>query len=230
MVSGAWRRVDRARLYEARGGVAVGRRWATGRTEGFSDGIFAIASTLPVLEINVERDSFDNFWRGIAHQWQSYLAYATSFLTIGGLWLAHHGIFARLRYLTATVMRVNPVLLMMTAFLPFPTKLVAEVIGDTESERAAVIFYGSTLLVISGLLALLWQVAIADRGALRPEVSDAKSQRSAGDGAMSSRFPSADADRLLQPHVAALGYPMLAITVVVRARGDTDEVSEADSI
>jgi uncharacterized membrane protein len=55
--------------------------------------VFAIAITLLVLEISVPPSAFDDLWRGIADQWPSYLAYATSFLTIGGLWLVHHGIF-----------------------------------------------------------------------------------------------------------------------------------------
>jgi TMEM175 potassium channel family protein len=208
----------------------VSRRWATGRTEGFSDAVFAIAATLLVLEINVERGSFDNLWTAIAHQWPSYLAYATSFLTIGGLWLAHHGIFARLRYLTAIVMRVNLILLMMTAFLPFPTKLMAEAIRNTEAERAAVVFYGSTLLVISGLLALLWQAAIADRGALRPEVSDAEvSTISRATAPNPAGFLTAMLIAFFAPHVAALGYLIFAIAVVIRARGDTDEEAEAET-
>jgi uncharacterized membrane protein len=82
-------------------------RWDTGRTEAFSDGVFAIAITLPVLDIRVPESGSDDLWRGIAAQWPSYLAYVTSFLTVGALWLAHHGIFARLRCVDSTVMRVN---------------------------------------------------------------------------------------------------------------------------
>jgi hypothetical protein len=79
----------------------VGNRWDTGRTEAFSDGVFAIAITLLVLDIRVPESEFNHLWHGIAHQWPSYLGYATSFVTIGGIWLAHHGIFRRLRYATA---------------------------------------------------------------------------------------------------------------------------------
>jgi uncharacterized membrane protein len=72
-------------------------RWETGRTEAFSDGVFAIAITLLVLEIAVPESAFDDLWHGIAHQWPAYLGYVTSLLTIGGIWLAHHGIFRRLQ-------------------------------------------------------------------------------------------------------------------------------------
>jgi TMEM175 potassium channel family protein len=104
----------------------VGNRWETGRTEAFSDGVFAIAITLLVLDIGVPASEFDDLWSAIFHEWPAYLGYATSFLTIGGLWLAHHGIFRRLRYANNRVMQVNLLLLMAVSFLPFPTRLVAE--------------------------------------------------------------------------------------------------------
>ena len=83
----------------------MGSRWETGRIEAFSDGVFAIAITLLVLDIGVPAEAFDDLWRGIADQWPAYLGYATSFLTIGALWLAHHGVFRRLRYADNRVMR-----------------------------------------------------------------------------------------------------------------------------
>jgi Endosomal/lysosomal potassium channel TMEM175 len=68
-------------------------RFETARLEAFSDGVFAIAITLLVLDIGVPDEAFDDLWRGIGDQWPSYLAYATSFWTIGGLWIAHHALF-----------------------------------------------------------------------------------------------------------------------------------------
>jgi len=92
--------------------AVVGNRWETGRTEAFSDGVFAIAITLLVLDIGIPASEFDDLWSAIFHEWPAYLGYATSFLTIGGIWLAHHGIFRRLRYANDPVMRINLLLLM----------------------------------------------------------------------------------------------------------------------
>src|SRR5215831_21046183 len=131
-------------------------RWETGRTEAFSDGVFAIAITLLVLDIRVPASEFDNLWRGIVHQWPAYLGYATSFLTIGGIWLAHHGVFRRLLYANNRVMRINLLLLMAVSFLPYPTRLVADAIHDESAERAAVTFYGASLLAVSLLFSALW--------------------------------------------------------------------------
>ena len=130
----------------------MGTRWDTGRTEAFSDGVFAIAITLLVLDIGVPAEAFDDLWSAIVDEWPSYLGYATSFLTIGALWLAHHGIFGRLRYASNRVMQVNLLLLMLLSFLPFPTRLFAEAIRDESAERAAAIFYAVWLLVIALVL------------------------------------------------------------------------------
>ena len=73
---------------------AVEERWSTGRVEAFSDGVLAIAITLLVLEIKIDPSGFDHPWRALADEWPSYLAYVTSFLTIGGVWLAHHALFS----------------------------------------------------------------------------------------------------------------------------------------
>ena len=78
-------------------------RWGTGRVEAFSDGVFAIAITLLVLEIKVDPADFDHLARALAHEWPAYLAYVTSFLTVGGVWLSHHALFSRLRYVDAAL-------------------------------------------------------------------------------------------------------------------------------
>jgi uncharacterized membrane protein len=132
-------------------------RWQTGRIEAFSDGVLAIAITLLVLELSVPEESFNDLWAGILEQWPSYLAYVTSFLTIGVIWFIHHGMFRRLAFADAMVTRLNLILLMLVALLPYPTKLMAEAINNSESERAAVIFYGFVLLSISALLSVIWR-------------------------------------------------------------------------
>ena len=118
-------------------------RWSTGRLEAFSDGVLAIAITLLVLEIEIEPPGFENLWRALAEEWPAYLAYVTSFLTIGGVWLAHHALFERLSAIDPVLMRLNLLLLMAVSFLPFPTALMSEALRESQSaERAAVVVYG----------------------------------------------------------------------------------------
>jgi uncharacterized membrane protein len=196
-------------------------RWGTGRTEAFSDGVFAIAITLLILEVSVPESDFGNLWRGIAHQWPSYLAYATSFITIGAIWLVHHGIFRRLQYANSWVIRINLGLLMAVSFLPFPTKLLAEAIHDRDAERAAVIFYGATLLVISLLLSALCAVIRREHDLLRPEVSEQEIN-----AILVATTPSLGfyvgviVLAIFAPRVAAFGFLVISIVVVLRAHGD----------
>ena len=200
----------------------MGNRWDTGRTEAFSDGVFAFAITLLVLDINVPESAFSHLWRGIADQWPSYLGYATSFLTVGGIWLVHHGIFRRLQYANGTVMRVNLLLLMAVAFLPFPTKLVAEAIRNASAERAAVIFYGASLLVISLLFSALWASVARDRSLLKPDVSEKEVDAIARATTPNLGFYVAVIVlAFIAPKVAAFGYLAIAIVAVLRARGDS---------
>ena len=68
-----------------------------GRLEAFSDGIFAIAATLLVLEITVPHlEEGGSLGRALLDLWPSYLAYATSFLTIGIMWVNHHSVFRQI--------------------------------------------------------------------------------------------------------------------------------------
>ena len=203
-------------------------RWGTGRVEAFSDGIIAIAITLLVLEISVPEHDFDDLWKGIAHQWPSYLGYATSFLTIGGLWLIHHGIFRRLASADAVVMRLNILLLMLVAFLPFPTKLVAETIRVPGAERTAVVFYGLVLLAISIVTGALWRYVAAHHDLLKPDVTD-------DDVSAMIRLTTPSPGfyvvvvlvALLAPTVSAFGYLAIAVVAVFRTHGDTTAAAAA---
>jgi len=204
--------------------------WGTGRTEAFSDGVFAIAITLLILEVSVPESAFHDLWSGIADQWPSYLAYVTSFITIGGIWLAHHGIFRRLQYVNRELMVINLLLLMAVSFLPFPTKLMAEAIHDEEATRAAVIFYGAVLLVISLLFSLLWGSIARDRGILKPDVTVKEINAIAIAATPSIGFyVVVIVLAVFAPRVAVFGYLVIAVVAVLRTRGDRTPKSTTTS-
>src|SRR3954452_23461353 len=114
--------------------------WSTGRVEAFSDGVLAIAITLLVLEIKIDPAELDRPWHAFLAEWPAYLAFVTSFLTIGGVWLAHHALFSRLRAVDGVLMRTNLLVLMVVSFVPFPTALMAESLQKAESaERMSVV-------------------------------------------------------------------------------------------
>jgi uncharacterized membrane protein len=89
----------------------------TGRLEAFSDGVFAIAITLLVLEISVPLEIEDGLLDAFLDQWPSYLAYLVGFATIGAVWLAHTSITHYLHGVDAILVRLNLLLLLLVAFL-----------------------------------------------------------------------------------------------------------------
>ncbi len=148
------------------GDDAARQRWDTSRVEIFSDGVFAIAITLLVLDITVAPSDFENLRHALLNEWPAYLAYVTSFLTVGSVWIAHHNLFSRLRFIDPTLLRLNLLLLMTAAFLPFPTSVLAQALHHGgNSERTAVVFYGAAALVIELVLRALQSYA-----ASRPEL------------------------------------------------------------
>jgi uncharacterized membrane protein len=132
----------------------------TTRTEAFSDGVFAIAITLLVLEIGVPDGAGDDLLSALVDQWPSYLAYIVSFASIGAVWFAHTVITEGLHHTTKVFVRLNLLLLLVVSFLPFPTRLLAEYIGDPQPARVAATVYGINLLLTSLLVSALWRYAV----------------------------------------------------------------------
>ena len=138
-----------------------------GRLEAFSDAVFAIAITILVLELGVEANADDHLLSSILDQWPSYLAYVTSFLTIGVVWIQHSSITGVLQAADRTLYRLNVIVLLLASFLPFPTKLLAEYIGERDPERVAAVFYGLTLIALSLALIAFARYATEHAGLAR---------------------------------------------------------------
>ena len=201
--------------------IAVVDRWDTGRMEAFSDGVFAIAITLLVLDIRIPASEFGSPWTALVDEWPAYLGFATSFVTIGGLWLVHHGIFRRLQYANNRIMRLNLLLLMAVSWLPFPTRFMAEAMRDQDAERAAVIVYGASLLAIAAVISAMWGTAALDRRLLKPEVTEKEVSAILLETTPNVGFyATLTALAIFFPRVAAVGYLVIAVIGVFRAHGD----------
>jgi TMEM175 potassium channel family protein len=140
-----------------------------GRMEAFSDGIFAIAATLLVLEFAV--GSGRDLGHELLHIWPSYLAYATSFITIGIIWINHHHTVSLLARADRTMLFVNNLLLLTIAFLPFPTKLVADYLRK-DGEEAATLAYTATFVIMAVMHQVWWQYARHNRRLIADVVPD----------------------------------------------------------
>ncbi len=114
------------------------------RIEAFSDGVFAIAITLLILEIKVPPyasiHSVDDLWKGLYQLWPSYFAFILSFGIILVSWVNHHYLFNALEKSSRTFLYANGFLLLTITFMPFPTALLAQYIG-TEYAKPAIAFY-----------------------------------------------------------------------------------------
>jgi uncharacterized membrane protein len=130
----------------------------TARLEAFSDAVFAITITLLILEIKAPGDN-RHLLHGLLELWPSYLAYAVTFLFIGQVWANHHVMFDHIRTADRTVLLLNTLLLMVVAFLPFGTSVLASAFRDRAGERTAVVFYGITFVLTALTFNGVWQYA-----------------------------------------------------------------------
>jgi uncharacterized membrane protein len=115
----------------------------TNRVEAFSDGVFAIAITLLVLDLKVSRDlTADSLRTALLARWLSYVSFLASFAVIGIMWLNHHRMFRVIRHASHGVLLLNGLLLLMVTVVPFPTALVSEYLGHEGGALAAAVYCG----------------------------------------------------------------------------------------
>jgi uncharacterized membrane protein len=151
---------------------------STARLQAFSDGVFAIAITLLVLEIKVPERAGERLGHELAAQWPSYLAYFVSFLVIGIIWINHHAVIDHLRRADHALMGLNLFLLLWIGLIPWPTRLVAEYMRDGgEPERVAALVYAGTMTMMGVAFGLLWTYASRGRRLLGSDLSDAEIKR-----------------------------------------------------
>jgi uncharacterized membrane protein len=114
------------------------------RIEAFSDGVFAIAITLLVLQLKVPPvssiQSVDGLWKNLVNLWPSYFAFILSFGILLVSWVNHHYLFNVLDKSSRPFLYANGFFLMTITFMPFPTALLAEYI-PTEFAKPAIVFY-----------------------------------------------------------------------------------------
>ena len=136
---------------ERRGGLLADRN----RVEAFSDGIFAIAITLLVLDLHPPTTA-GRFGAALLAQWPAYLTYLASFAFIGVLWVNHHHLFSRVRAVDTGLLWANLALLLTSSVLPFPTAVLGAAFqdGDPVDQRSAALLYTG----LAGLTAVAWLI------------------------------------------------------------------------
>ena len=136
----------------------------TNRLEAFSDGVFAVAITLLVLNIKVpgmdsaSKPLDEDLWRQLFKEWPLLVAYVTSFATIGIMWINHHRLFTHIKRTDTGLLLFNLLLLLIIVFIPVPTALLAEYIV-LPNDHVAAIIYSGTNVVLAICFNLLWRYA-----------------------------------------------------------------------
>jgi TMEM175 potassium channel family protein len=128
----------------------------TSRVEAFSDGVFAIAITLLILAVGIDRAPHGDLGTFLVDLWPAYLAYAVSFLTIGIMWVNHHLLFHNFASVDRPLLLLNILLLMLIAFVPFPTRIAAEFARSEVDRRDAALLYGITMTATAIVFFALW--------------------------------------------------------------------------
>jgi uncharacterized membrane protein len=154
---------------------------STGRLEAFSDGVFAIAATLLVLDVATPARVGDGrllhalFSSGEVSE---YAAYVVSFLIIGITWINHHSLFRQVARIDRRLMILNLLLLLDLAFLPFPTRVLAEYLtAGGSNAHAAAFFYSAAMAIMALLYTAIWWHVSADGGRLLKQPMEAAAVR-----------------------------------------------------
>jgi uncharacterized membrane protein len=144
----------------------------TGRIEAFSDGVFAIAATLLILEIHVPTTQNGDPWADatrlldeLGKQWPHYLAYFMGFSTIVIMWINHHSLFRLVRRSSHGLLLWNSLLLLVISVVPFPTALVADYLPSfgTTAQVALAVYSGWGMVIALAYNGLWWHMSGGNR-------------------------------------------------------------------
>jgi uncharacterized membrane protein len=107
-----------------------------GRLEAFSDGVFAVAITLLVIDLAIPEPGHVALGRQLARHWPSFAAYGVSFLTIGIIWVNHHALFRNIAAVDRVMLFLNLLLLFFVVTIPFATATVAAYLRSTGADAS----------------------------------------------------------------------------------------------
>lgn len=147
----------------------------TARIEAFSDGVFAIAVTLLVLELHVPAlkvgGNSTSLLVALREEWPGYIAFAISFISIFIIWVNHHKIFKQIYKRNTGLMFANGLILFLVSLVSYPSALLAR-FYMSNAKQLSVTIYTGLFVLINIAFNLLWQQATADKTLLRPGISD----------------------------------------------------------
>ncbi|SFR94824.1 Protein of unknown function [Microbacterium sp. cf046] len=194
----------------------------TTRLEAFTDGVFAIAATLLVLDLTThtigEITSDAQMWAAFAGMWELFLNFGLSFVLLCLLWMTHVQQFEHVARVDSTLIWLNNIRLLFIVLVPFATSITTEY-----SEWLA----GRLLMPATFFMAILfswlqWMWAVGHRATMLPDLSDADA-RAYGRGALSALLISATVV-VISPFLGSTSFLLFLfdplLTRALRGRGD----------
>jgi uncharacterized membrane protein len=140
------------------------------RVEAFSDGVFAVAITLLVLQFVVPDAQSGKLLALLLAQWPLLITYVASFLTVGVIWVNHHTIFSGIKQADRTLQFINLILLLFVVLVPYPTQLLARYLQSGVNGSVAAAFYGVVMTGMGISFQALVAWAITHPHLLKPTV------------------------------------------------------------
>lgn len=143
----------------------------------FTDGVFAIAITLLILEIKIPKHEdlhhYGGLYNYLLHIWPSYVSYFITFFMIGIYWSNHHWMFEFIIKRTNHFFNLLNILFLMTiAFMPFTTAIFGDFVMDEESRNAATTAYCLGVLLPVPPVLLLFLYAKHKKRLIDPRLTD----------------------------------------------------------
>jgi uncharacterized membrane protein len=205
------------------------------RVEAFSDGVFAIALTLLVLDLHSPDNGTGGFADALLSQWPAYLAYLAAFLNIAAIWINHHELFTLVRQVDARVICANLLLLLVASLFPWPAAVISSAVrdGNHDDQIAATVLYAT----VGFLVPLAWIVLYRYLSRAPHLLTDPAAAGYARLGVRRSLtsvivYPAAAALAFAEPLAALAAFaalPLFFIATVVRPlRGDDQPAQAAD--
>ncbi|GAA2718867.1 TMEM175 family protein [Actinocorallia aurantiaca] len=150
------------------------------RLNAFSDGVFAIASTLLVLELHSPDGLTAEALRaGLRDNIPSLLTYLLSFMVVGIFWVRHHQILSLARSVTPGLLALNMIFLVLIALIPFPTSLLGNYSADPLAPAVYATVVGLAVLANMALMVFIQRRPDVRRPGVRPALIRAQLLRPA---------------------------------------------------
>ncbi|HET9824683.1 MAG TPA: TMEM175 family protein [Chitinophagaceae bacterium] len=135
----------------------------TVRLEAFSDGVFAIAATLLVLDIHVPDVKADqSLLQAIMSHWTNHIAFLIGFFTILICWINHHYMFEYIQKSDSGLLLMNGFKLLVVTFTPFVTAVLSKYI-NTPQQPVAVSIYAFNFLLMGLAMFLICRYASREK-------------------------------------------------------------------